>query len=103
MRTAGFALLGFLGGALAGFALATLVVILWYDALGIGDHGGDGMSGMATFIVLAPALSLIGGIAGAVLLGRKAGEGTRSPAFAVAAALIVLLFVALFGFSGMFL
>lgn len=103
MRTTGFALLGFLGGAAAGFILATSFLILWYDVLGIGDHGGDGMSGMAAFIVLAPALSLAGGIAGAALLGRKAGEGTKSPAFAVGAALIVLLFVALFGFSGMFL
>lgn len=103
MRTAGMALLGFLGGAAAGFILASLLIILWYDVLGIGDRGGDGMNGMAAFIVITPLVSLAGGIAGAILVGRKAGAGAGAKGAGIAVAAILGLFLVYFLFSGMFI
>jgi hypothetical protein len=100
MRTAGSALLGFLGGAAAGLVGAVLFLFLWFDVLGIGDHGGDGMSGMAAGLVLLPAMALAVGIGGAVWLGRKAAGGGEVPTYAVAIAGIALALGFLFFFGG---
>jgi len=92
MGRTGSAVLGLLGGAAAGFLLAVLVVILCYDVLGIASNGGDGLSGLSTFMVLAPLLMLAGGVAGAIRLGRRApGEGGKGYGIAAAAALALML------------
>lgn len=91
MRAAIFALIGFVAGALAGVMAAFLAVLLWYDLLGIGDHG-DGLSGFASFMALSLLFGLAGGVAGAILLGRRATGGQSAPAklpIAIAAAFIL--------------
>ena len=79
MRTMIFTLIGFVAGALAGIMAAFLAVLLWYDVLGIGDHG-DGLSGFASFMALSLLLGLGGGVIGAVLIGRRANGGQGTPA-----------------------
>lgn len=92
MRAAGYALLGFVAGAAAGFILALLSVVLWYDVLQLGPRGGDGLSGLASFLFFAPTLSLVGGCVGAAWLGRRAGGQSATPIVVV---LLLLLFVLL--------
>lgn len=96
----GLGLLGFLAGAMAGLLAALLAMILWYDVLGGGDHGGDGLSGMATFMALAPLLGLAGGIGGAFWLGRSAGTGGKS--VTIALLVVLLIFAAFFTLGPMF-
>lgn len=88
MRTLGFALLGFLSGALIGLIAAFVFVTLWYDVLGIGSHGADGYGGLGTFLLLAMVLPLVFGIVGAVLMARRAGT---APAGGPSCAMIVVL------------
>lgn len=104
MRTAGYALLGFLGGTAAGLVLAVLLAFLLYDVLGAGSgQGGDHMSGMAALLLLLPVMGLIGGIGGAAWLGRKARSGAAVPAYGVAAVVIALVLGLLFfGGGGIF-
>lgn len=101
MRTAGYALLGFLAGAAAGLVLAVLFAVLVYDVLGVGSgQGGDHMSGLAALIVLLPLMALILGVSGAVWLGGKAANGKEVPAWAAATGVIVLIIGVLFFFGG---
>lgn len=96
-------LLGLLGGAAAGFMIATVLVVGWYDVLGFGYHGGDGMSGLSTYLLVTPLLILVGAIAGAVWLGGKAAPGAESPGLALAAAMLALAVAYLFlEYSGLF-
>jgi len=97
MRIAGFAFVGFLVGAIAGFLLALLFVTLWYDVLQIDNHGGDNLNGLATFMALAPILALAGGAGGAFWLGRRAHAGKSVTPFGIA---ILLLLLALFVLLG---
>lgn len=102
MRVAGFALLGFLIGAMVGVLAALLLVILWYDLIAADSPGGDGLSGLATFMVAAPLLALAGGAIGAIRLGKSAGTGTKSSApVVIAFALVLLVFVATFTLFGL--
>jgi hypothetical protein len=97
MRVAGFALLGFLSGAIIGLSSAFLFVMLWYDVLGIGTHGADGLSGFATLIAAAAVLTPLGGVAGAIWMGssaRAAPPGPPSCAWVVALILAPLLLLA---------
>lgn len=92
MRTAVFVLLGTAAGVLAGIAAAFAAVLLWYDVFGLGDHGGDGLSGLSSFMALSLLFALAGGVAGAILMARRSGsERAGRPPGAVAA--IALLFV----------
>lgn len=101
MRVAGFGLLGFLAGSIAGLVLAVLGLTLWYDVLRIGNHGGDGLNGLASFMVLGPLLALAGGVAGAVWLARRARKGMAGvPIIVVIALAVVLAYV---GLSPMFM
>jgi hypothetical protein len=103
MRTAGYALLGFLAGMAAGAVAAILVVFLTYDVLRLASHGADGLSGFGTFTLLALLFGLGGGIAGALWFAGKAKGDGPVPAYAiVAAVLAILLFVLFFGFGGVF-
>ena len=97
MSVAGWRLIGFLGGAMAGVLAAIVLVILYYDVLAIGGHGGDGLSGAATFIVLAPALALLGGIGGAFWLGRRAKGGAGGMGWVLIALLLLLAVFVVFG------
>ncbi len=91
MRALIFALIGFVVGALAGIMAAFLAVLLWYDVLGIGDHG-DGLSGFASFMALSLIFGLGGGAIGAFLIGRRANGGQRKlPALPFILALIFVL------------
>jgi hypothetical protein len=101
MRTAGFAILGFLAGMAAGAVAAYLLVFLIYDVLELASHGADGLSGFGTLILLALVLCLGGGIGGAIWFAGKAKGAGSPPAIAiVAAALAILLFFLFFGFGG---
>ena len=94
MRVAGFALLGFLSGAIIGLISALLFVTLWYDVLGLGTHGPDGLGGVGAFVTLAILLPLIFGVGGAAWMGtraRTAPEGGPSCALIVTLILIPLL------------
>lgn len=84
-------LTGLVVGACLGVGLALIFVILWYDVLGIGDHGGDGMSGFATFMGLAVLLALAGGVLGAIWMARKAGNEAGGWGVTAAAIAIVML------------
>jgi hypothetical protein len=101
MRVTGFALLGFITGAVAGAAAALLALILWYDVLGVGDHGGDGMSGLSAAIVLAPLFGLGGGVLGAIWFGRRASAGPMGPAYVVVP--LILIVVGIVAMSGLFI
>lgn len=96
----GFALVGLLIGAIAGLLVAFLSVFLWYDILQIGDHGADGLSGAATFMVLAPLLALAGGVIGAFRLGKPPGTRSRSVPIVILA--VLLSVAALFMLGPMF-
>ena len=96
MSVAGWRLIGFLGGAMAGILATILLVILYYDVLRIEGHGGDGLSGAAAFIVVAPVLALAGAIAGAFWLGRRAKDGARHMGWIVLALILIFaIFVVL--------
>jgi hypothetical protein len=103
MRAAGFGLLGFLSGAMAGFLAALLLMILWYDVLAMGREGGggDGMSGLNVFILVAPSLALIGGILGAIGFVRRARNGKSAPLAIVVFVLLLALFLATFTMFGL--
>ncbi|MBX3561561.1 MAG: hypothetical protein KF780_07065 [Sphingomonas sp.] len=94
MRTTIFAILGLISGALVGIAAAFLLVAIWYDVLGYGAQGGDGLSGLSSFMALALLLGLGGGAGGAIWLARRAGGGGRArwvaPAIVVALLVVVL-------------
>jgi hypothetical protein len=90
MRMTGFVLLGGLAGAAVGLVAALFGLVLWYDILGIGDRGGDGMSGLSTALVLVPLASLAGAALGAIWFARRARGGPVGRGF-IAAALIVPL------------
>lgn len=97
MRVAGFALLGLLSGAIIGLVSAFLFVLLWYDVLGLGSHGPDGLSGFSTLVAAAAILTPLGGLAGAALMGsraRSAPAGPPSCASVVALVLAPLLVLA---------
>lgn len=105
MRIAGFALLGFLSGAIFGLIGAVLFTTLWYDVLGIGRPGPDGMAGVGTLVGLALVLPPAGGIIGAAWLGARARNmPTGGPSCAMLVALILapllLLLVALLFAAG---
>lgn len=101
MRSAGFALLGFLAGAAVGAVAAVLLVFLIYDVLGLASHGADGLSGFGTFMLLALLLCLGGGIGGAIWFAGKAKSDGPAPAYViVGAVLVILLFFLFFGFGG---
>lgn len=87
-------LTGLVVGACVGVGAALIFVILWYDVLGIGDHGGDGMSGFATFMGLGMLLALAGGVLGAIWMARRAGEGAGGRGVTAVAVAIVILAVA---------
>jgi hypothetical protein len=89
MPVAGWRLIGFLGGAMAGVLATILLLILYYDVLAIEGHGGDGLSGAATFMVLAPLLALLGGIGGALWLGRRAKGGAAGMGWIILALLLI--------------
>lgn len=93
----GRALIGFVLGALAGLLAALLFVFLWYDVLAIGDHGADGLSGAATGMMLAPALALAGGLAGAFWLGRSAGSRRGGLTIALLALLLIVVILLILG------
>lgn len=95
MRTIIFAILGLIGGALAGIAAAFLLVAIWYDVLGYGAHGGDGLSGLSSFMALAFLLGLGGGAGGAIWMALRVGGGGRTGW--IAPALIVGLLVVVLG------
>lgn len=87
----GLGLLGFLLGAMAGLLATILLLFLWFDVLRVGDHGGDGLDGLASFQAFAPLGALAGGLAGTFWFVKKSGGGTRGIAIT---ALIVLLILA---------
>ena len=98
-------LVGLIAGAFAGIGAALLFVFLWYDVLGIGDHGGDGMSGFATFMALGALLGLVCGVLGAIWMVRMAdgdaeasSSGGGSKVVIVGVAIILLVFI-FFGFG----
>ena len=99
MRVAGFGLLGFVAGAIAGVVLTILGLALWYDVLGIGDPGGDQLNGLAQFLVFAPLLALAGGLGGAIWLARRAQAGKGVP---IVVLILLLLVVAYLFLSPMF-
>ena len=99
MRTAIFTLIGFVAGALAGITAAFLAVLLWYDVLGIGDHG-DGLSGFASFMALSLFLGLGGGVIGAFLIGRRANGGRGGAALPIVIGTVLILFLVLFVLRG---
>ena len=84
-------LTGLVVGAVAGICLALVFVLLWFDVLGIGDHGGDGMSGFASFMALSMLLAIGGGVLGAIWLARKAGSEAGGWGLTMAAIAIVML------------
>lgn len=97
MRIAGFALLGFVSGAIIGLICAFLFVTLWYDVLGIGSHGADGLSGFAAFIALALILPVLGGGVGAVWMGLRARTAPAGgPSFALVVGLVLVPLLILF-------
>lgn len=97
MRIAGFALLGFLGGAICGLICALLFVTLWYDVLEIGGRGVEGLNGVGTFFFLAIVLPLLGGIAGAVWMSLRARTAPPSgPSCALVVALVLVPLLILF-------
>ncbi len=99
MRAVGFALAGFMAGGMAGLLSAFLFVVLWFDVLGIGDHGADGLSGFAAFMALGIILTLVGGLAGAIWMVRRANvESQRSSTM-----LVVLMLLTMIGLFGAFL
>jgi hypothetical protein len=98
-------LVGLIAGAFAGIGAALLFVFLWYDVFGIGDHGGDRLSGFSTFMALGALLGLVGGVGGAVWMVRLgdgdaegSGIGGGSKIVIAAAAIILLVFI-FFGFG----
>lgn len=84
-------LTGLIVGAIAGICLAMLFVFLWFDVLGIGDHGGDGMSGFAAFMALGMLLAFVGGVLGAIWMARMAGKEAGGWGATAAGIVIVLL------------
>ena len=97
MRVAGFGLLGFLVGAIAGLVAALLLVFLIYDVLGVGQgQGGDGLSGFASFMVFGPLGALAGGVGGAIWFARRAGSGGSTTPMLIALVLMLGLFVLFF-------
>lgn len=97
MRVAGFAFIGFLGGAVAGILLALLFVIIWYDVLGFGSSGGDHLAGVGTFLLLAAILGLAGGAGGAFWLGSRASAGKKVMPFGIVVLLLLLATFVLLG------
>lgn len=101
MRTAAYAMLGFLAGVAAGAVAAILLVFLIYDVLGLASYGADGLSGFGTFMLLALVLCLGGGVGGAIWFAGKAKGGAQAPvALVVAAFLAIVAFFLFFGFGG---
>lgn len=96
MRTAGYALLGFLAGAALGAVAAVLLVFLIYDVLRLASHGADGLSGFGTMVLLGLLLCLGGGIAGASWFAGKAKHGGQAPATLIAVAFLAILVFFLF-------
>jgi hypothetical protein len=94
MRVTGFALFGSLAGAVGGLAAALLALVLWYDVLGIGQRGGDGMSGLSAALVLAPLLGLGGGVLGAIWFGRRASAGPMGPTYIVVPLILMVIGIA---------
>lgn len=91
MRVAGYALLGFLSGAIFGLIGAFVFVTLWYEVLGFGAHGGDGYGGLSTFLLLAVVLPLLFGVAGGVWMTRRARNAAPGgPSCGLLVALILL-------------
>lgn len=79
----GFRLLGFVSGAIFG-AIGSLVVATLFSGVLMLEGPGD-------FLVLAGVCALIGGTAGASLLGRRgADDPDGGPTFARSATLIVI-------------
>lgn len=66
------ALLGFLGGAVAGWGVCLLgyiVATAWF-----GHHDFEGATGMGTAFIIGPFVGLLTGIAAALWLGRRRGK-----------------------------
>lgn len=99
MRVTGFALFGSLAGAIGGLIAELLALVLWYDVLEIGQRGGDGMSGLAAALVLAPLFGLVGGVLGAIWFGRRASAGPMGPKFVVVP--LILMVVGIVAMSGL--
>lgn len=99
MRVTGFALFGFLVCAVGGLLAALLALVLWYDVLGIGHRGGDGMSGLSAALVVAPLFGLVGGVLGAIWFGRRANAGPMKPRYIVVP--LILMVVGIAAMSGL--
>jgi hypothetical protein len=67
------AMLGFLGGAVAGWAACLLVYIMATSLFGY--HDFEGAAAMGTAFMIGPVVGLLTGIAAAVWLGRRRGNG----------------------------
>ncbi len=101
IRSVSFTLLGFVAGVLAGIVTAFLAVLLWFDVLGIGNHGADGLSGFAAFMALSLIFGLVGGVIGAVLVGRRANRGQGEPVgLPIIIGMVVILVLGLFFLRG---
>ena len=99
MRVTGFALFGSLAGAVGGLVAALMALVLWYDVLGIGHRGGDGMSGLSAALLLAPLFGLVGGVLGAIWFGRRASAGPMGPRYIVVP--LILMVVGIAAMSGL--
>lgn len=66
MNGLGRALIGFVAGTILGFSLAVLLYVLWAS---LTDYRGD--FGLGFGLVIAPAIGIAWGIAGAVWLWRR--------------------------------
>lgn len=97
MRAVGFAVAGFVAGGMAGLLSAFLFVVLWFDVLGIDDHGADGLSGFAAFMALGIILTIVGALAGALWMVRRAGAEDGQRSSAMLAVLMLLTMIGLFG------
>jgi len=71
-----FAVLGFVTGAIATYLLVVAGTLVVWEILGVHDQDGGGS--MALGLVIAPAIALIGGIAGAVLVLAWAARRARN-------------------------
>ena len=99
MRQLLFVLVGLAAGALSGIAAAFLLVLLWYDVLGISDHGGDGLSGLSSLMALGLLLASLGGVAGAIVMSRRAGGGAGGGSRLA----VVMVLLSMIGLVGLWL
>lgn len=94
MKTVLFVLLGLIAGAFAGGLAAFILVALWYDVLGFGAQG-DGLTGFSSFVVLGLLLAILGGVAGTILMARRANAapttGGKGGGMAVTAIVVILV------------